>query len=267
VELSKASAVEPVGPGRYGAQLDPGWAIGTKPNGGYLLAVLARAAVTEAGPELPHPAAVSAHFLAAPDPGPAEVTVEVLRRGRSATQVRATLSAEGTRCVEALVTCGRLTPATDPYWSKVDPADLPPDADCVPVPAADPRFAVPLFAEIDLRVDPESAGFAVGRPAMTGEIRGRVRIEAGPPDPYAVLVALDCLPPAPFDLGLFGAWVPTLELTAYLRARPADGPLTVRQRARLITADRVDEQCDVWDADGHLVATAHQLAGLRLPQA
>src|SRR3954452_13227634 len=47
VELGKASAVEPLGGGRYGAVLDPGWSIGSKPNGGYLLALLTRAAVAE----------------------------------------------------------------------------------------------------------------------------------------------------------------------------------------------------------------------------
>jgi hypothetical protein len=100
---------------------------------------------------------------------------------------------------------------------------------------------------------------------MTGELRGWARISPEPPDPYAVLVALDCLPPATFDLGLTGSWVPTLELTAYLRSLPADGPLRVRQRARLIADGRVDEECDVWDADGVLVGSAHQLAALRLP--
>lgn len=209
---------------------------------------------------------VSAHFLAAPDPGPAEVVVEVLRRGRSATQARATLVADGVRCVEALVTCGTLPPAAAPYWSSVPEADLPPVEDCVPVPGTDPRFPVPMFAEVDLRLDPASAGFAVGRPAMTGELRGYVRVAPAPPDPYALLVALDCLPPAPFDLGLTGSWVPTLELTAYLRALPADGPLRVRQRARLVGGDRVDEDCDVWDSAGVLVGSARQLAALRLPQ-
>jgi len=270
VELAKASAVEPLGDGRYGATLDPGWAIGTKPNGGYLLTVLARAAVAGAGSadaiaQLPHPAAVSAHFLAAPDPGPAEIAVEVLRHGRSASQVRATLFAGGTRCVEALVTCGRLRPAAAPYWSSVPVPDFPPEADCVPAAAADPKFAVPIFEEIELRADPATAGFATGHPAMAGEIRGYIRASTAPPDPYAVLIALDALPPATFDLGLIGSWVPTLELTAYVRALPAPGPLRVRQRARLVADGRVDEDCDVWDSTGALVGSATQLAALRLP--
>ena len=60
--------------------------------------------------------------------------------------------------------------------------------------------------------------------------------------------------------------MPTLELTAYLRALPAPGPLRVRQRARLVAADRVDEECDVWDSTGALVAAASQLAAVRLPE-
>jgi hypothetical protein len=269
VELAKASAVEPLGDGRYGAVLDPGWSIGTKPNGGYLLTVLARAAVAGAAvgaiADLPHPAAVSAHFLAAPDPGPAEVAVEVLRHGRSASQVRATLFAGGIRCVEALVTCGRLKPAAAPYWSSVPLPDFPAEADCVPAPNEDARFPVPMFDEVELRADPATAGFATGRPAMAGEIRGYVRASPAPPDPYAVLIALDALPPATFDLGLLGSWVPTMELTAYLRALPAPGPLRVRQRARLVADGRVDEDCDAWDATGALVGSATQLAALRLP--
>jgi Thioesterase-like superfamily len=270
VDLDKASAVEPLGGGRYGATLDPGWAIGTKLHGGYLLAVLARAAVAEAAigapAELPHPAAVSAHYLAAPDPGPAEVTVEVLRRGRTASQARATLVAGGRRCVEALVTCGRLAPSGPPYWSDVPVPELPPEQDCLAAPASDPRFTVPIFAEVEVRLDPVTAGFAVDRPAMAGEVRGYARMAPTPPDPYAVLVALDLLPPATFDLGLTGSWVPTMELTAYLRALPADGPLRVRQRARLVADSRVDEDCQVWDSTGALVGSATQLAAVRLPQ-
>jgi len=269
-QLKVATAVKPTGEGRYEVVLDPHWRIGTKPNGGYLLAVLARAAVQAAGaagPDHPHPAAISAHYMAAPGAGPAEVEVEVLRRGRSATQLRATLHAAGTRCVEALVTCGQLPPAGGPaYWSGVDPPDLPPEEACFPVPADDPRFPVPLFSEVALRVDPTSAGFAVGRPAGKGEIRGWARISPEPPDPHALLVAVDCLPPATFDLGLAGSWVPTVELTAYVRALPAPGPLQVRQRARLVAYDRVDEECDVWDSTGALVATGHQLAAVRLPE-
>jgi hypothetical protein len=58
--------------------------------------------------------------------------------------------------------------------------------------------------------------------------------------------------------------VPTLELSVYLRARPAAGPLRVRQRTRLIERPgMMDEVCDVWDSRGRLVAQGTQLASVR----
>jgi hypothetical protein len=74
---------------------------------------------------------------------------------------------------------------------------------------------------------------------------------------------VDALPPVTFNLGAPG-WVPTLELTAYVRARPAPGPLQIRQRGRLVVDGRLDEVCDVWDSEGRLVAQATQLAGVRV---
>jgi hypothetical protein len=271
--FDEATAVRRVGADgaltRYVAELDPEWRVGTKPNGGYLLAILSRAAldVVDGGPGgHPHPVAVSAHFLTAPDAGPAEVEVELLRRGRSASQVRATLLAGHSRCVEALVTCGELPAAAEPWRAGPTAPELPP-LDACPRATEGPVVPVPLLNVIEERLDPVSAGFATGRPSMQGEIRAWVRLADGQPaDPLSLLVFADCLPPATFDLGLLGAWVPTLELTVYLRGVPAPGPLRARLRAGLVVADRVDEHCDVWDSAGRLVATGHQLAGVRVPE-
>jgi hypothetical protein len=269
-ELATAAAVRSAGTAgaehRYTADLDGQWSIAGKLNGGYLLAVLANAAVHTAGPAHPHPVAVAAHFVTSAEAGPAEIAVRLRRRGRTAAQLHAELRSGGTVCVEALVTCGRLTPATKPYWSRVEPPDLPPEADCIPLPMVDDRVAVSLFEVVSVLMDPVTAGFATGRPTGRGQTTAWLRIPPDRPDPAALLVALDTLPPAIFDLGLFSPWVPTLELTCHLRALPAPGPLQVRQRARLIAADRFDEECDVWDSTGALVASASQLAAVRLPE-
>ena len=74
---------------------------------------------------------------------------------------------------------------------------------------------------------------------------------------------MDAFPPATFDVELSG-WVPTLELTAYVRALPAPGPVQIRHEAHLIDGQRVDEACWVWDSTGRLVAQGTQLAGIRL---
>jgi hypothetical protein len=57
--------------------------------------------------------------------------------------------------------------------------------------------------------------------------------------------------------------VPTLSISAYVRALPAPGPVRVLHRAQLIDDDRVDEICFVWDATGRMVAQSTQLAGIR----
>ena len=87
--------------------------------------------------------------------------------------------------------------------------------------------------------------------------------EDGAFDPTSLLFAVDAFPPATFDIE-FSGWVPTLELTVYVRALPASGPVRVLQRAQLIDAHRVDEACYVWDHTGRVVAHSNQLAGIRL---
>jgi hypothetical protein len=59
-------------------------------------------------------------------------------------------------------------------------------------------------------------------------------------------------------------WVPTLELTVYVRALPVPGPVRILQKAQLIDGQRFDEACFVWDSSGRLVAQGTQLAGIRL---
>jgi acyl-CoA thioesterase len=264
-----ATAVRRTGPGRYAAEIDPQWRIGKRPHGGYLLALMGRAAGLEAGPDQPYPTAVSAHYLAPPTVAPAEIAVETVRRGRTVVQQQVTLSVDGTLCVAALITCGQLPDGQTPWWRGVPPIDLPPEQDCVlmaPAAGTGPRIASSLHEVVTERIDPACLRTGDGTPAGTGEMRGWLRLRDGKqPDPFVLLLAIDCLPPASYDLGVPPSWVPTLELTGYVLAVPAPGPLRVRLKARLVADGRMDEECDVVDSTGALVATARQLAGVRLP--
>lgn len=266
--FANATAVVALGGARYEAGLDERWTIVGKPNGGYLLALMARAALCElttvtAGQ--PHVLAASAHYLRAPSPGGAEVVVDVLRTGRSMSQVRARLEQDGQACVEALLTVGALDPAAEPWWQDREPVPLPPETDCLRVPAEQPGQArIALYDEIEALLDPVNLGFTTGQPGGTGELRGWLRFRDGhEPDALTLLFAVDCFPPATLDLGSRG-WVPTLELSAYVRALPAPGPLRVRQRARLVEGGLVDEVCEIWDARGRLVAQGTQLARVQV---
>lgn len=265
IAFSAATAVTTTeADGRFLADVHPEWTIGGKPNGGYLLAILARAASTIT-PQHPHVIATSAHYLHSPEPGPVTVDIDVLRAGRSASQVRAGMAQLNVACIEALLTMSRLDPGIEPYWSGGLPArGTTAREDAVRVPPVMPSGApVAIMNQVDLRLDPQTVGFATGRPRGVGELRGWLTLPGEAFDPTALLYAVDALPPATLDVAASG-WVPTLELTAYLRALPAPGPVEVVQKAHLIDAQRVDESCWVWDSSGRLVAQATQLAGIRL---
>ncbi len=271
--FDRATALRAGEPGRYQAELDPQWSIAGKLNGGYLLSLCGRAAEAELNsgggadaeaPAFPHPIAASAHYLASPEAGEADLDVTVLRRGRRTATARVALGTPAGVCVEALVTCGGLE-GGEPFHQGAPPPVLPPVAGCPRLPVEGPGFQVPMMAVVAEHLDPATMGWAVGHPSRAGELRGWLVLDDGrEPDPLFLLTAVDSFPPASFDLGLSG-WVPTIALTAYVRALPAPGPLTVRQRARHVAGGRVDEDCDVWDSTGRLVASGNQLAGVRHP--
>ena len=109
-------------------------------------------------------------------------------------------------------------------WT-ADPPSLPPVDECVPVAAGGG-----IFDQLDLRLDPASAGWMKRSPAGIPEMRGYFRLrDDRPPDAYLLAFAVDALPPVVFGLGAFG-WAPTVELTWHMRGVPADGLLRVASR-------------------------------------
>ena len=243
--------------------VDGSWSVGGKPHGGYLLRSAVELALDD---EHPHPMAVSAHYVSSPDEAPAQVEVERVRTGRRVATSRVRLSQGGAARVDVLLSAGRWTPEQTPYWSGPDgPPDLPPVELCPRVPSVGPTGrTVGYFDHVDARLDPATARWAVGEPQGQAEVRGWMRrddgADAGPLD---LLVFCDAMPPVTFDLGLLG-WVPTLELTVHVRGLPAPGWVQVVQRARMLRDGWLDEECEVWDSTGRLVAQARQLAGYRV---
>jgi len=262
--FSAVTTLTAKGPGRYSGAIHAGWTIAGKPNGGYLLGMLARAAAAQGPHE--HVIAASAHYLRSPEPGPVDIEATLLRAGRSASQLRTRMLQNGEPCIEALITTSELENERKPYWSAAAPE--PGSAgfgESVRLPARTPLGApVTIMEQVDVRIEPGFLGFTAGMPSGRGELRGWLALPGGEPfDPASLVFAVDGFPPATFDVEPTG-WVPTVELTVYVRALPAPGPVRVLQRAQLIDAQRVDEACWIWDSTGRLVAHGTQLAGIRL---
>lgn len=268
-------------PGGARATLGEGWTVGPAVNGGILMALAgeaARAAVTGAGGH-GDVLVLSAHFLSAALPGPARLDTEVLRAGRSTSTAQVSVRqaagdapddpADSER-MRALVTLGDLARHAQPVHRSTAPPHMPPPERCIRADRSlGGEFArgITMLDRVDLRLDPDTVGWAVGRPSGRGELRAWVRFADGrEPDPLALLYFVDGLPPVSFDLGAQG-WAPTIELTAHLRAYPAPGWLQVRVRSANVAGGLYEEDAELWDADGRLVAQSRQLAGLRMPGA
>ena len=258
-------------PATYDAELGAGWQIGAGINGGMLLATVANAlreSLSDGeGEGHADPLSMSAYYLSASKPGPARIDTTVLRRGGSMSTAEASLSQEGSERLRVLATYGDLAALPDDVRTTATPPELPPVEECVASDQSPPSFLeqAGLLQRLDLRLDPAYVGWAVGKPSGTGRIQGWLRMADGrEPDPLLLLLALDALPPVTFDLGMLG-WVPTLELTAHVRAVPAPGWLRVTHATRNLAGGLLEEDAEVWDEEGRLVAQSRQLA--RAPRA
>ncbi|TYB67174.1 thioesterase family protein [Nonomuraea sp. PA05] len=241
----------------YDVCLDPGYAIGGPLNGGYLMAVILRAAV-DASP-FEHPVSQTAQFLKAPVAGPAQVRIEPLKAGRTAAFARATLVQDGVGVIEGLITTATLHDA-EPLYRDEAPHRMPPIEDCVKLPDPKPESGMTLNAQMDLLFDPPTIGWLKGEPTGRPESRAYFRMaEPQDPDPYVLALAVDALPPVVFSAGGRG-WAPTVDLTWHLRALPAPGWLTLIGSGRLVADGWFDEEVEVRDSAGRLVAQSRQLA-------
>jgi acyl-CoA thioesterase len=257
------TAVTPdaAGASRFAGTVHPAWNIGANPNGGYLLSLAAQA-LRQAVPQHPDPLSITTHYLRPGLPGQAcDIDVQVLRTGRTLSTVRATLLQDGSPRLELIAAMGDLGDASAaPVVTLPLPAIPPPDA-CPGRSGSAQGVGLPILQRLDIRLHPDEAvPGAAGRAQVSGWIRfadGRAA------DPLACLLMADAFPPAVFGLlGMVG-WVPTIELTVHLRARPVPGWLLGRFWAEDLRDGRVIENGALWDSSGQLVAQSRQLALVR----
>ncbi|MFD5324191.1 thioesterase family protein [Streptomyces sp. NPDC127092] len=265
-EFDRDTAVTLREPGVYDAELSAGWTIIHAVNGGYLLALLGRAL----GDHLPHPDpfTISAHYLTPSVPGPAVIRTETVRTGRTLSTGTASLfqyAEDGTEVerIRVLASYGDLDALTDDVRTTATPPAFAPVEQCFSA-ADNPAPRIPgssaIADRLDLRLDPACVGWAVGAPSGKGEMRAWFGLADGrEPDPFSLLLAVDALPPTSFELGLKG-WTPTVELTTHVRCRPAPGPLRVSITTRNLAGGFLEEDAEVWDSAGRLVAQSRQLA-------
>nr|WP_229745843.1 thioesterase family protein [Rhodococcus trifolii] len=248
----------------FGATIADTWTIGPKVHGGAMMALCGAAAEQRLAVPDVLPLAVSANYLNAPDPGPVTLETVVRKQGRRVSHVDVVLSQNGKPAVRAVVTLG--VPDSQAPRHTVGSSSMsasPPD-DASAVAAGHPMAEIVHVATgCDMRIDPSSAHFltgAVGESEIRLWVRPRPDDEADPTTAalFAIMTG-DISPPATMNRGMFG-WAPTVQLTTYLRRRPAPGWLRVVASSTVIGETWFEEDHTVVDSTGAVVVQSRQLA-------
>ncbi|CAN5839681.1 thioesterase family protein [soil metagenome] len=257
-EFDTDTAVRSATDGRYDATISERWDIVGVPNGGYSLAVVVRALAEEL-PQ-PDPLTVTGHFLRPAAHGAAEIAVGVVRAGRTTATGQATLAQDGRPRLQVLAAFGDLSARHGPTHLSDGPPQLPPPDDCTDLRGKLAREMGALTDRLDMRFPAGTPGWAHDEPSGSARLSAWLRLADGrPPDVLALPLLVDCFPPPIFELGVQG-WIPTIELTCHVRARPAPGWLRCAVRTRFVQDGLLDEEIEVWDSNDRLVALARQLA-------
>lgn len=236
-------------------ELTANWNIGENPNGGYLLAPLLRAMQLSSGH--PDPLSVTTHYLRPGQAGPAEISVEVVRVGRTIGTVRGRLSQGGVVKLESMAACTDLSDDTSIVDLDSPMPDIPPPDECVSRENLRQGVDLPLMDRLDVRIHPDHADH---EPGGSPEISGWIRFkDQRPVDAASLTLFADAFPPPIFSMvGLIG-WVPTIELTVQVRRRPVDGWILGHFKTMDGAGNRPIEDGSLWDTSGKLVAQSRQV--------
>ena len=100
--------------------------------------------------------------------------------------------------------------------------------------------------------------------ADNSEIRGWIKFKNDRPfDILSILLFADSFPPAVLTSQGMVAWVPTLEFSVNIRNIPTTKWLKCIFRTRFITCGLLEEDGEIWDEAGRLIAISRQIAQYR----
>lgn len=256
----------------FDSRIVPGWDILGNANGGYLMALAARAMSEVTG--RPDCFTITAHYLAPAPATAARIEVRPVRAGRRFATATSSMflvdenldekpgDTRGRECLRVIATMGDLS--TDPGGPSkmVDSRpEITPWDECPVISDTTINEFAFIHGRLGTRLDPRDAVFRTGAPNGEGTMRGWFAFRDDRPiDSLALLLACDAFPPAAFNLDMPTNWVPTVELTVHVRAIPVPGPVACFFRTRFVQNGLLEADGEVWDQAGTLVAQSRQLA-------
>ncbi len=186
-----------------------------------------------------------------------------MKAGRSITTIRADLKGPEKPLLTAIASFADPDRPTSPARLMQSTAPrIPPPEQCLRA-IHDPNsaFPPPFVDKVQMMLHPEDASSLDGRTSGVAHVRGWLRpLDDEAADSFVVVMASDGLPPAIFTTDLPKGWTPTLDLTVHIRDSKPRTWLQLDVRTRFVTGGLLEEDVDIWDEDGKLVAHSRQLA-------
>jgi acyl-CoA thioesterase len=246
--------------GTFQVEISDRWSGMASVNGGFLMANCLKALDTVL--PFPDPITVSGLYLRPGNAGPTVITTELIRSGRTTAFGRASLFQGGKEALRvtaafANLTAAPLNSAVTPDYTGITPPKLPDPSECERLTGLG---GITLGRRFEYRGTAQP-GWLSGHPSGEPSAEFWMRFADGrPADTLTLPFITDAAPPAVLELG---AGSTTIELTVHVRARPAPGWLACRSYTRFVTGGYHEEDFEVWDSAGTLVAQSRQLALIR----
>jgi acyl-CoA thioesterase len=268
-DLARDTAVTAVAPGRWRVELPDRWSY-LHPSGGVVVTASLRAAVAELADPALRLASTTTVFPTPIAPGPHDVEVTVLRRGKHTAQVRTTVragAAPDAITTETLTTFCKDRPGPDVIGARFPDVALP--AGCADAEDGHPvnpatRFA--FYRNFDCRIASGGRywlpGFAAGPPRYARWWRYRVPQRTGDVvDRLALPPIADTMPTALLEAigpSAYRFFAPSLDFTLHVVDDTAREWLLVHCYCRRARAGWATAELEIWDDARRLVAYGTQ---------
>jgi len=256
--LDDAVASTRTGDGVHRVRVTTDWNTANQtPNGGYVLALLLSATLQESAH--PDPLVASITYFRPATAGDAEVRVREVRKGRRVSTYDALLVQDGKEVAHAVLSTHDWDRAGSVEHVPHTMPAVPAPEECQDVSALVPAGMVPILDRYAYRA-PQVPGWLTGEPSGTTESLCWIRTaDERPVDSLLAGAMTDAFPPVTAEIGHLAS--ATIQLTVHFRRRPEAATWVLGHVVtRHVIGGYHDEDVELWDEQGRLVAQGRQLA-------
>jgi len=243
---------------------DTNYFVGNTPHGGYLMALMHNALTSI----LPHSTAISSsvQYLDRIDAKTFELEVETFKTSRGSSSGIVKLKQDDKICTTFTGTCsdfqfmkgydGLQRPLPN-IFNESDKKDyIKMNYDKI-----SKGFTPAFIQQLECLIHPDHAWWNRDSNDKNNEARcsAFLEMQGGIPDQFCLSFYSDILPPVVSNkYGPLG-WIPTITLTTHIRQLPSTSELYADFRATDINKGYFEQDCNIWDLNGNLVASSRQL--------